>query len=79
MFGLVLRPAFADHVQQEAYVEQSTLDWTVVRPGAFATGAQTGVYRHGFVERTFAWLGNYRRLSKDYETLSASSEAFLPR
>lgn len=23
------------------------------------------------------WLGNYRRLSKDYETLSASSEAFI--
>ena len=23
------------------------------------------------------WLGNYRRLSRDYETLSASSEAFI--
>jgi putative transposase len=27
------------------------------------------------VERTFAWLGNYRRLSKDYERLVATSEA----
>jgi putative transposase len=29
------------------------------------------------VERTLAWLGNYRRLSKDYEVLSETSEAFL--
>ena len=29
------------------------------------------------VERTFAWLGKYRRLSKDYETLPASSETMI--
>lgn len=29
------------------------------------------------VERTFAWLGKYRRLSKDYEALPKVSEAFL--
>jgi putative transposase len=26
------------------------------------------------VERTFAWLGNYRRLSKNYETLAMTAE-----
>jgi hypothetical protein len=26
------------------------------------------------VERTFAWLGRYRRLSKDYEYLPATAE-----
>ena len=29
------------------------------------------------VERTFAWLGNYRRLSKDYERLPHNSEAMI--
>lgn len=29
------------------------------------------------VERTFAWLGRYRRLSKDYETLTSSSECMV--
>lgn len=29
------------------------------------------------VERTFAWLGRYRRLSQDYEALPASGEAWI--
>lgn len=29
------------------------------------------------VERTFGWLGRYRRLSKDYETLPQSSETMI--
>jgi putative transposase len=28
-----------------------------------------GIKRHWAVERTFAWLGRYRRLNKDYEVL----------
>jgi len=29
------------------------------------------------VERTFGWLGRYRRLSKDYEKLTETSEAMI--
>ncbi|MGW5376261.1 NAD(P)-dependent oxidoreductase [Nocardia sp. NPDC003999] len=48
MFGLLLRPAYADHVEQEEYVLASDLDWTIVRPSAFTDGPATGGYRRGF-------------------------------
>jgi putative NADH-flavin reductase len=48
MFGFLLREVYADHEAQEAFVEQSGLDWTIVRPGAFTDGPATGAYKHGF-------------------------------
>jgi putative transposase len=33
--------------------------------------------RRWVVERTFAWPGRCRRLSKDYEATTASGEAFV--
>lgn len=48
MFGLLLRRAYVDHQRQEGVVRASTLNWTLVRPGAFTDGVVTGAYRHGF-------------------------------
>jgi len=48
MFGMLLRPAFADHQMQESLIFKSDADWTVVRPAAFTDGSQTGAYKHGF-------------------------------
>lgn len=48
MFRGLLRPAFADHEEQERVVRASGLAWTIIRPGAFTDGPLTGQYRHGF-------------------------------
>lgn len=48
MFGLLLRAVLADHNEQEALVRASGLDWTILRPAAFANGPRTGSYHVGF-------------------------------
>jgi len=37
----------------------------------------TVIPKRWIVERTFAWLGQYRRLSKDYEESPQTSEALI--
>lgn len=44
----LLKHAFADHAKQEEYIEQSELDWIIVRPAALTNGPRTGIYQHGF-------------------------------
>jgi uncharacterized protein YbjT (DUF2867 family) len=48
MFGLLLRRAFADHVEQEAIVAASALDWTIVRPSAFTNDPSAPDIKYGF-------------------------------
>ena len=52
--------------------------WTlqIVKRSDDATGFVV-LPRRWVVERTFAWLGRYRRMSKDYEELPQSSECMI--
>lgn len=44
---------FRDKKRQEQLIEQSGLDWIIVRPGQLTNGKKRGAYRHG------TELGNY--------------------
>lgn len=70
MFGFLLRPVFRDHELQESLVRASGLDWTIVRPSAFADGPATGSYKENFAPTE-------RRLS--LKIARADIAAFLTR
>jgi putative transposase len=63
----------------------AVIDWVKSACGWLLTTILKPVGVRGFVvlpqrwivERTFAWLGRYRRLSKDYEKNTNSSEAWI--
>ena len=48
------------------------VDWEKIRPRGFHV-----LPRRWVVERTFAWLSTWRRLSKDYEVLPSSEETWI--
>ena len=48
IFGSILKKALLDHNEQEAYVMDSKLNYTIVRPGGFTDGPLTKDIRHGF-------------------------------
>ncbi len=54
--------------------------WVWLPAGAEPPPRPTGfqvLKRRWVVERTFAWLGRYHRLSEDYEALPAAEEAWI--
>lgn len=48
----------------------------IVKRSDDATGFEV-LPKRWIVERTFGWIGRYRRMSKDYEMLPVSSEAMV--
>jgi len=62
----------------DAWLEQNQAPYTieVVKRPADANGYGK-LPRRWVVERTFAWLGRYRRNSKDDERLVESSESMI--
>jgi len=44
---LVLRNAIADHEEKETIIQNSSLDWIIVRPAGLTNGPKTGEYKHG--------------------------------
>jgi putative NADH-flavin reductase len=48
MFGWFLKRAFLDHEEQEKFILDSELDWTVIRPGAFTNGPLTRNFHYNF-------------------------------
>ncbi len=54
--------------------EGEVIDWAAIMP---PPGFRGVLPRRWVVERTFAWLGQNRRLSKDFERLSSTGEALI--
>jgi putative transposase len=59
--------------EEWAKSEGKKLDWQKLMPPR----GYVALPRRWVVERTFSWLGQNRRMSKDYERLCASAEAFV--
>jgi putative transposase len=78
-------PRLAKVWPDSAYRVEALLDWikakcrwvlAVVNKRPGQTTFEVHKWRW-IVERTFGWFGRYRRLSKDYEHITASSEAWI--
>ena len=57
--------------RKRVYNEEWKAEWVPVER------VFTVLPRRWVVERTFAWMGRYRRMSKDYEYLSRTSETWM--
>jgi putative transposase len=78
-------PRLAKVWADSAYARNHLPAWTVAACGfaldivkrAAGSVGFVVLHRRWVVERTFAWLGRYRRLSRDYERVTNVSEAMI--
>jgi len=74
-----LAHVWADRAYRGTFVKQAEkagLSVEIVTPDEDQQGFEVQP-RRWVVERTFAWLNNYRRLSKDYEEWVYTSDAMI--
>ena len=75
-----LQRIFADQGYTGAIVNWAKEQWDIVLDIVKKAEGQTGFVvlpRRWVVERTFAWFGLNRRLSKDYEQVTECSETWI--
>jgi putative transposase len=75
-----LRPVWVDRTDRGKPVEwarrEAGVALEVVAPPPGTKGFQV-LPRRWVVERSIAWMGRYRRLSKDYEAMTETSEGMI--
>ena len=51
--NMMLRIPLADHNQNEKFIMESELQWTIVRPGGLSNEPHSGKYKYGSEHTTF--------------------------
>lgn len=69
--GVVIEVVKRPSGRVRIYNEKWQAEWVPIERGF------TVLARRWVVERTFAWIGRYRRMSKDYEYLPKTSETMI--
>jgi putative transposase len=76
-----LKVVWADGIYEKAWLIEwvrTECDWELqITKRSDGAKGFVPLAKRWVVERTFAWLGRYRRLSKDYEKLPETSEAMI--
>lgn len=77
---ILLRNIFADKEVQEKLIQESPLDWAIVRPARLTNGAHTGKYRSGFAADDNSIQGKISRADvADFMLKQLSGDDYLKR